>query len=163
MFLLLLIIFTFGCKTKEEEPSLSPKEAEEVVMNFELMETVKGISNFYLKADKALSYQDRTVVYGVTLLFYKDGVPYATLTSDSGVLFTPTNDMEAMGSVKVKGVEGALLETETLKWVNELNKITTEDKVLITTKDNKKIEGRYFESDPGLVHIKLKETYGYGE
>ncbi len=132
-------------------------------MNFNLTETIEGIPDFRLQANKALSYENKTVVYGVNLLFYKNGSPYATLTSDSGTLFIATNDMIAMGNVKVKGVEGALLETESLKWANKLNKIMTENKVLITTKDNKKIKGRYFESDPGLTEIKLKETYGYSD
>ncbi|MDI6840168.1 MAG: LPS export ABC transporter periplasmic protein LptC [bacterium] len=161
--LILIPIFIFGCKTKEKETVQPHREADEIVMNFELVETVKGISNFRLKANKALSYKDRTVVYGVTLVFYKGGAPYATLASDSGVLFIPSNDMEAMGNVKVVGIDGTVLETEMIKWVNAINKIMTEDKVIITTKENKKIEGRCFESDPGLSHIKLKETYGYGD
>lgn len=154
-------MLVLSCKAQEKEPQLPPEGVEEIIMNFELTETVKGLPTFNLRAQKALSYPEHTVVYKVSLLFYKEGAPYATLTSDSGIVITATNDMEAMGNVKVVGVEEATLETESLKWLNELDKITTDQKVLITTKEGKKIEGRHFESDPGLTNIKLKETYGY--
>jgi len=157
------LLSILGCKGKEKESPILSKEIEQVIKSFELLETVEGIPNFRLKANKALLYENKTVVYKVTLQFYKKGTPYATLVSDSGVLFTPTNDMEAMGNVKVVGIEDAQLETHALKWINKINKIKTEEKVLITTKDNKKIKGKDFESDPGLTEIKLKETYGYGD
>jgi LPS export ABC transporter protein LptC len=159
----LLLLFLLGCRGKQENSPAPPDNIEQTIMKFELTETVQGITNFHLEADKALLYENRTVVYGVTLSFYKKGAHYASLTSDSGILTSTTNDMEAMGNVEVVGTEGARLRTETLKWMNAVEKIRTEDKVTITTKDNKRIEGYEFESDPGLTHIKLKQTRGYGE
>ena len=157
------LLFILGCKEKEKESPLPQREVEQIIKNFELVETLEGLPNFRLNANKALLYENETVVYKVTLQFYKEGAPHSTLVSDSGILSTATNDMQAMGNVKVIGVEGAELETQSLNWINKLGKIKTKEKVLITTKDNKKIEGRDFESDPGLTEIKLKETYGYGE
>lgn len=159
----LFLLFLLNCHTKEKESPVPSNEVEQIIKNFKLTETVEGITNFHLEANKALLYQNRTVAYEVILNFYKNGAHYATLTSDSGVLLTSTNDMEAMGNVKVIGVEGVKLETESLEWINADKKIKTENKVVIITKDNKKVEGRDFESDPGLTHIKLKETYGYSE
>ena len=160
---ILLLFLLTSCQTKEKDMPVQANEVEQIIKKFELTETVKGITNFNLKADKAMLYRDKTIVYGVMLNFYKNGTPYAMLTSDSGRLITATNDMEAMGNVKVIGEEGTELETKLLKWVNAEGKIKTMDKVVITTKDKKRIEGENFESDPGLTHIKLKKTYGYSE
>lgn len=157
------LFFLLNCKSKEKEVPPSSNEVEQIIKHFELTETVEGITNFHLEADKALLYQDKTVVYKVRLNFYKKGTPYATLTSDSGVLFTATNDMEAMGNVEVNGVDETRLNTQSLKWLNREGKIKTSEKVVIITKENKKIEGTDFESDPGLTYIKLKKTYGYSE
>ncbi|MBI4721690.1 MAG: LPS export ABC transporter periplasmic protein LptC [Candidatus Stahlbacteria bacterium] len=160
---ILILVFLLGCQTKEKDIPVQANEVEQIIKKFELTETVKGITNFNLKADKAMLYRDKTIVYGVVLNFYKTGTPYAMLFSDSGMLITATNDMEAMGNVKVIGEEGTELETKLLKWVNAEGKIKTMDKVVITTKDKKRIQGSDFESDPGLTHIKLKKTYGYSE
>ncbi len=162
-FPLLFFLIIFGCKEEDKKSPVLSKEVEQVIKSFELVETFEGLPSFRLNASKALLYEDETVVYGVTLLFYKEGASYATLFSDSGVLSSTTNDMEAMGNVKVIGVEGAELKTRSLNWVSKLDKIKTKEKVFIITKNNKRIEGRDFESDPGLTEIKLKETYGYSD
>lgn len=158
----LILFFLLSCSPKEKEPT-APAEAEQVIKKFELTEIVEGVTNFCLEADKALLYQDKTVVYKVRLNFYSKGAPYAVLTSDSGILLTATNDMEAMGNVVVISTEETKLETHALKWVNTEGKIKTRDQVVITTKDNKKLVGTEFESDPGLTHIKLKEVHGYSD
>lgn len=158
----LTILLLYGCKEESEKHSPTPEQANQVIMNFKLLEAVKGITNFKLQANKALVYDTQTIVYEVNLDFYKDGTPYAKLTSDSGRLFTSTNDMCAYGNVKVVGIEDAVLETSLLNWASEREIIYTDTEVLIT-KENKKIKGRCFESDPGLTNIKLKETYGYVE
>ena len=160
---ILLLIFVLGCNSNDKATPPPSNQAEQIIKKFELTETIEGTTNFRLNADKALLYGDRTIVYEVILNFYKLGTPYATLTSDSGVIFGATNDMEAMSNVKVVGVDGVKLETNSLKWSNGEAKIRTEDRVIITTKENKKVEGINFESDPGLTHIKLKETHGYSE
>jgi LPS export ABC transporter protein LptC len=160
--IILFLFLLLSCNDKEKESS-SSFETKQVIKRFELTETVKGLVNFHIEANKALVYEDKTIVYGVVLNFYKNGVPYATLTSDSGIIFASTNDMVALGNVRVKGIEGMELKTETLNWIKKEEKIKTKDKVIIITKDKKRIEGRDFESDPGLTQIKLKETKGYIE
>lgn len=160
--LIILLILVSACKSKTKEHSIQESEVEQIIVNFKLTETVKGITNFKLSASKAFVFSDYTNVNNLTLDFYKNGVPYATLIADSGVLFTTNNDMDAMGNVKVTGVEGAVLETNYLKWSSSREVIYTDSMVLITTKD-KKITGKKFESNPDLTNIKLKEPFGSGE
>lgn len=158
----LIVLIISGCKEKSKKVSSGSDEINQIIINFKLVETIKGITNFILNANKALVYDTQTVTYKVNLDFYKNGVPYAELTSDSGRLFTNTNDMCAYGNVKVVGIENAILETNMLNFSNKRQTIYTDSEVLIT-KENKIIKGKYFESDPGLTNIKLKETYGYSE
>ena len=159
---LLITIFISGCKEKNKKTSSVQDEINQIIMNFQLVENVKGATDFVLNANKALVYDTQTIVYKVTLEFYKNGVPYAELISDSGQLFTNTNDMCAYGNVKVTGIQNATLETDLLNWSNKRQTIYTPSNVLIN-KERKIIKGKDFESDPGLTNIKLKETYGYGK
>jgi LPS export ABC transporter protein LptC len=162
----ILLILTAGCKGEKKQDSSSNfdrnlPDGSQVIMNFELTESANGETSFKLAASKAIVYSETTLVYRIKLNFFKKGAFYGELLADSGKLSTETDDMEAFGNVKVTGIEGAVLESNELKWSNARQKIYTEEQVLITTKD-KKISGKNFESNPDLTNIKLKETSGSG-
>ncbi|MFA5033374.1 MAG: LPS export ABC transporter periplasmic protein LptC [bacterium] len=164
--ILILLLLTAGCKGQKKHDSVSDFEknlpdGSQVIMNFNLTECANGETSFKLAASKAIVYSETTLVYRIKLNFFKKGAFYGELLADSGTLFTETDDMEAFGNVKVTGIEGAVLESNELKWSNARQKIYTEEQVLITTKD-KKISGKNFESNPDLTNIKLKETSGSG-
>jgi LPS export ABC transporter protein LptC len=164
--IVILLLLTAGCKGSKKHDSSSNfdrnlPDGSQVIMNFKLTESANGETSFKLAASKAIVYSETTLVYRIKLNFFKNGAFYGELIADSGTLFTQSNDMEAFGNVKVTGIEGAVLESNELKWSNNRQKIYTEGEVLITTKD-KKISGKNFESNPDLTNIKLKETYGSG-
>lgn len=148
-----------GCREMEESSIEDRHRPTQVAESFTLTETISGERVWCLKADKALSYEDENLikVYGVTIEFYKEGGHYSTLTSEEGIYYTLTADMEAFGEVVVESEEGRL-ETETLNWVAREEKIRTDDYVRIT-KGETVITGRGLESDPSLESVKIEKEF----
>ena len=64
--------------------------------------------------------------------FDKFGNLQTTLTSDKGEYFQTSRDMLAYGNVVVVSVEGDVLETDSLRYVNAEDRIVSDSRVKIT-------------------------------
>ena len=93
--------------------------------------------------------------------FYdKDGQHNSVLTADSGIVYNQTNNLTAMGNVVVVSDSGVVLETEKLRWDNELEKIISDVAVRFTTEDDTLL-GDSFVSDPDLTNYEIRNARGY--
>ncbi|MBI4553117.1 MAG: LPS export ABC transporter periplasmic protein LptC [Candidatus Latescibacteria bacterium] len=87
---------------------------------------------------------------GLRIEFYdQDGQRTSTLTADRGTIDEQTRTMSAIGHVVVTNTRGGTLETDSLQWVENLNRIRTDAPVRIST-DKDVITGIGFEADPNL-------------
>ena len=159
--ILTFLLAALSCaKEKEEGPSTSIQRPQEIIIGFNLIETTGGVRSWSMTADKAISYEKEMIVYNPRLEFYDENGKYSsTLTSDSGIIFHETNNMRAIGNVELISKDSIILKTDTLEWRDKERKIFAPGRAIIF-KENKKVIGTGFESNPSLTHIKLRQTYG---
>ncbi|MDZ7267333.1 MAG: LPS export ABC transporter periplasmic protein LptC [candidate division KSB1 bacterium] len=97
--------------------------------------------------------KDRRVLFdqGVMVDFYgRKGEHTSSLTSTRGILYENSNDVEALGNVVVVSDSGMTLRTEKLRWLNQRERIVSEEFVTITTARGDTLHGHGFESDATL-------------
>jgi LPS export ABC transporter protein LptC len=66
-----------------------------------------------------------------------------------------TNNLEAVGKVRLVTETGVRMETDSLRWINNAQKIVSDAFVRVTRKQDV-VTGYGFESDPNLDHFHLK-------
>ncbi len=92
--------------------------------------------------------------------FDSNGDHNSVLTADSGFVNNQTNDLVAMGNVKVVSDSGIVLQTEKLEWNNKKQKIVSEVPVRFTTREDTLI-GDSFVSDPDLENYEIRNARGF--
>jgi len=159
--IILFLFFSISCeKTKQggNNNEITPA-GKENALKFVLVNTRGNNRDWVLSADRANDFGDSIKLYVLTVEFYDAKGKYnSTLTADSGVVFSPSGDMKATSNVEVISRDSTLLKTNNLRWNNKMQKIITDDEVMITNK-NSIITGKGMESDPNLKHIKIKENF----
>ena len=158
--LICLMLIMLNCHRDQgtDDDGIIP-EYKEGAENFVLVDTKEDKKNWVLRAKRADSYDDSITIYDVTVIFYDSfGIYSSTLTSDSGVIYSGSEDMTAKGHVKVVSRDSTVLKTGYLDWSNKRQKIITEDFVEITQKGSV-ITGKGMESDPNLKHVEIKEDF----
>lgn len=107
--------------------------------------------------------KDRRVLFddGVVVDFYgKKGEHSSKLTSARGILHENSNDVEALGNVVVVSDSGTTLRTEKLRWLNQREKIVSEEFVTITTAKGDTLYGHGFESDATMRQWSIRKLSG---
>lgn len=98
---------------------------------------------------------------GVVVDFYgKKGEHSSKLTSERGVLHESNNDVEALGNVVVVSDSGTTLRTEKLRWLNQREKIVSDEFVTITTAKGDSLYGKGFESDATMKEWSIRQLSG---
>jgi LPS export ABC transporter protein LptC len=108
---------------------------DEVVTDFVTEETDSGLVSWKLTAPKAYKYNDRKMfLMDKPLIEFFDefGNLQTTLTSDNGEYFSTSRDMLAYGNVVVVSVSGDVLETDSLRYLNEEDMIVNNSPVKLT-------------------------------
>lgn len=126
--------------------------------DFTLTETSEGRKNWTLWASYAAMFNDRNLVDARTVrieFFDSKGTRYSTLTAERGLVDQRTNDLEALGNVRIATESGVRMETDSLRWLNNARKITSDAFVRVTRKEDV-VTGYGFESDPNLDHFHIK-------
>lgn len=161
LLIIFLVSLIFSCdkgQQSEGKNKLTPVSMEGAEQ-FVLVDSKSDKKNWILKAGRANDFDDSVKIYVVNVEFFdSEGIYYSTLTSDSGIVFSRSGDMRAMGNVRVVSKDSTLLKTGYLDWNNKEHKIVTEDLVEIT-RENSIITGKGMESDPNLEHIKIKKDF----
>jgi len=99
---------------------------DEVFEDFVTQESDSGLVQWKLTAPLAKRFIKRHVILmdAPRIQFYdREGELKTTLTSDQGVYYEDPGDLLAYGNVIVISVDGDKLETDSLLWVSERNKI----------------------------------------
>ena len=91
--------------------------------------------------------------------FYKAGVYSSTLTGKRGKIYDATKDVEVYDSVKLVSVDGSVLNSNKLYWVNQTQRIKSDEYVHIVTKTDD-IQGFGFEADQNLKNYVIRKVSG---
>lgn len=157
---LLISVLVFSCQTnsppevEKAEVRLPDSELEEATIIF----TIQGVRRMLLKADYIARYEkeDSTTARVVHADFYdEEGKHSSVLTSDFGVIKENSKELWVSGEVVVISDEGVKLETETLRWDPNIDRILTDDFVKVTREEDI-LTGYGLEADQELKNIKIK-------
>src|SRR5439155_20015192 len=102
--------------------------------DFTLTETSEGKKNWTLWASYAAMYNDRNLVDARTIrieFFDTNGTRYSTLVADQGLVDQRTNNLEAVGKVRIVTETGVRMDTDSLRWINSTQKIVSDSFVRV--------------------------------
>ena len=155
-----IVGLSLGCQSRTAPvPGASNlRMPDQEARDFTLTETSEGKKNWTLWASYAAMYNDRNLVDAKTIqieFFDSEGKRYSTLVADQGLVDQRTNNLTAIGKVRVVTETGVHMETDSLRWINRTEKIVSDAFVKVTRKEDV-VTGYGFESDPNLDHFHLK-------
>tara|TARA_Y100000590_G_scaffold280637_1_gene315299 strand:+ start:320 stop:844 length:525 start_codon:yes stop_codon:yes gene_type:complete len=126
--------------------------------------TDEGIIRAKVKSGHLQKYNDKEFVMldsNVTVDFFDKLEKHTSiLTSDKAEINESSNNMKAIGNVKVLSDSGITLYSETLIWNSREEKLLTKDDIMITTLELDTLYGIGFESDPDLKNWKILKPSG---
>ena len=128
--------------------------------DFTTLESDSALVRWALKSPVARVYNARKLLVtdDPRIEFFDEfGQLASILTSDKGEFNQVTHDLTALGHVVVTSVEGYVLETETLVWVEKLGEIHSEDFVKFT-RGADILTGYGLRGDPGLRDVEIKRN-----
>ncbi len=118
-------------------------------------------------SQRMIKHNDRNMAHligQVNVDFYDEhGQHVSHLSADSADINTQANTMSAFGHVIIRSDSGLVLKTETLRWDNQYDMVTTNDTVLFTTLESDTLYGVGFESDVDLTHWRIYQPWGVTE
>ena len=149
-----------GCRSRTAPtPSAANlKIPDQEARDFTLTETSEGKRNWTLLASYAAMYNDRNLVDASSIqieFFDSKGKRSSTLVAKQGLVDQRTNNLEAVGDVRIVTETGVHMETDSLRWINNTQKIVSDAFVRVTRKGDV-VTGYGFESDANLDHFHLK-------
>ena len=131
--------------------------------DFTLVESRGGVKKWELKAVSAEAYdeQGEILAQDVVVDFYDGGVVSSRMWADKGRLDQSSRNLEASSNVVMMSIEdGTKLETELLWWDSAKETVRTDRPVIMTTKENDRIEGAGMEALPNMKIIKVENVHG---
>lgn len=132
--------------------------ADQVAFGFRALVTDGGLLRAEVFADTALFLDQNTraslrKVHGD--FFGATGAKEATLVADIGNLNTRANVLEAWGNVIITAVDGRVLKTRMIRYIQSQNLITSDSAFVITEPGEKEYRGIGFRTDPSLNAIEV--------
>jgi LPS export ABC transporter protein LptC len=93
---------------------------EQVIYNYQLIETEAGVRLWVLESDKMVKFPGRQMLdlVRVNMDFFDHGEYYSTLVSDSGQFDTRTRDVYVCGNVVITTDDGRRLRTSELYYTS---------------------------------------------
>lgn len=154
---LALAAFVAGCA---DEPAPAPEERTDfpaqITYDYTTRHSRDAVPVWELFGESAIKNDDSEVLQleGVRMVFYRDGLKDAVLTSDRGEIDQETEATVARGNVVVVTEDGKQLESEVLHWDPERSLIHTEEFVRFTEGDQV-LTGYGLETDPDLTNVTI--------
>jgi LPS export ABC transporter protein LptC len=162
-FSLCIVVFLAACSEEVPEnitvENTAAKAPDEVFTDFVTLESDSGLVQWRLTAPRANRYTKEKLIMldnPVIEFFDKEGTRQTTLISDAGEYSEETRDMLAYGNVKVESAEGDVLETDSLFWNSEQDKILSNSFVKLT-RGRDVLTGYGLECDPNLNSVDIKK------
>lgn len=147
------------------EPALLDS-ADQIAFGFRTLVTDGGLLRAEIFADTAIFLDQSTraslrMVHGD--FFGATGAKEATLTARMGNLNTRNNVLEAWGDVVITSVDGRVLKTPMIRYMQAQNQVTSDSAFVLSEPGEKEISGVGFRTDPSLNAVEvLKVRRGRG-
>ncbi len=144
---------------KAPVPASKANIPDQVMENSTITFTEKGIKSAVIWSKYVEVYEKLDLKRAREVradFFDNEGNHTSFLVADSGRILEKKKKFEALGDVVVTTDEGIKLQTQSLRWDPEINKIVTDDFVTIT-KDQNVITGYGLEADQQLKHLIIKK------
>jgi LPS export ABC transporter protein LptC len=132
---------------------------DETVTDFVTQESDSGLVRWMVKAPRADRYNARNVFVmdDPKIEFYDEmGNLQTTLTAETGEYSLATHDMLAYGDVVAVTFKGEILETDSLKYLNDADKIVSDSFVKLT-RGRDVVTGIGLECDHTLESVDIKK------
>jgi LPS export ABC transporter protein LptC len=136
--------------------------ADQVLEGFSHWITKDGIRRSEVQADTAYFYENTQVTQlrNIRVIFYDlNGKESSTLTAKAGTYRWQDGSMQANGKVVVVSPDGRRLQTDTLKYDNATNTISTNTH-FVMDRGADHLEGRSFRSDPDFRNVVTDKPVG---
>jgi len=156
---------TVACEDPGARPTTTVQatdSADQVLEGFSHWVTQDGIRRSEVQADTAYFYENTqlTQLKNVRVVFYDlNGKESSTLTSKTGTYRWQDGSMQANGKVVVISPDGRKLQTDTLKYDNATNTISTNTH-FIMDRGSDHLEGQSFRSDPDFKNVVTDKPVG---
>ncbi|MFB0516219.1 MAG: LPS export ABC transporter periplasmic protein LptC [Candidatus Neomarinimicrobiota bacterium] len=170
--IVLLAAVVLMCACRESPVVKQRGSSKDMYPDHESWESTIVISRgVYLVAvansQRMIKYNDRNLAHligQVNVDFYDErGQHMSHLSADSADVNSQANTMSAFGQVVIRSDSGLVLQTETLRWDDKYDMVTTQDTVLFSTLEGDTLYGVGFESDVDLTHWKIYQPWGVTE
>ena len=151
-----------GCSDKKakETPAQGSQSPDETMTEFVTQETDSGRVQWKLAAPRATRYNAKNVFLldNPKIEFFDNmGNLQTTLTAKNGEYSVTTHDMLAYGNVVATSTKGEILETDSLRYLNERDKIVSDSHVKLT-RGRDVITGIGMEADHTLDSVDIKRN-----
>lgn len=135
--------------------------ADQVAFGFRTLVTDGGLLRAEVFADTALFLDQSTRaslrrVHGD--FFGATGSKEATLTARIGSLNTRSNVLEAWGDVVITSVDGRVLKTPMIRYIQSQNMVSSDSAFTLTEPGEKEMRGVGFRTDPSLNAIEVLQV-----
>lgn len=152
------VFLLIGCSDPEPPaPGGLDTYPEQQTQDYHTQHTQAGVVVWELWGDSAERYsgENELRLHDVRMVFYREGVKDAVLTSDRGDIDEITERTTARGNVIVVSEAGRRLESEILHWDPERALIHTDAFVRFTDGDQI-VTGYGMETDPDLTDLVIE-------
>ncbi len=160
MVLALCVLQAPACDEEDKRSTTVQSELpDETVSEFRTQESDSGRVRWTVKAPRADRYNARNVFVmdDPKIEFYDEmGNLQTTLTAENGEYSLTTHDMLAYGTVVAVTFKGEILETDTLRYLNETDKIVSDSFVKLT-RGKDVLTGIGLECDHTLESVDIKK------
>jgi LPS export ABC transporter protein LptC len=153
-----LSVLSVACEETGARPTTTitaTDSADQVLEGFSHYVTKDGVRRSRVEADTAFFYENTQVTHlkKIRVVFFDtQGEESSTLTAKSGTYRWQDGSMEAAGTVVVVSPDGRRLATETLKYDNAANTISTNVHFTFD-RGTEHLEGNSFRSDPDFRNV----------
>ena len=156
-----MVAVALGCAKKDakDAPVDETQVPDETVTEFVTQETDSGRVQWKLAAPRAFRYNAKNVFVmdSPTIEFFdRMGNLQTTLVAKNGEYSLTTHDMLAYGDVVATTIKGEILETDTLRYLNEKDMIVSDSFVKLT-RDGDVVTGIGLECDHTLESVDIKK------
>jgi len=132
--------------------------ADQVAFGFRTLVTDGGLLRAEVFADTALFLDQNTRaslrnVHGD--FFGATGAKEATLTARRGNLDTRSNTLEAWGNVVITSVDGRVLKSPMVRYMQSRNQVMSDSAFVLTEPGEKEMRGIGFRADPSLNAVEV--------
>jgi LPS export ABC transporter protein LptC len=158
-------VLSVACEESGAKPTTTvaaTDSADQVLEGFSHYVTKDGIRRSRVEADTAFFYEPTqiTQLRKIRVVFFDvKGDEGSTLTAKTGTYQWQDGSMEANGNVVVISPDGRKLQTESLKFDNATNTIST-NKHFSFDRGTEHLEGNSFRSDPDFKNVVTDKPRG---